>query len=557
MKPQGSNIQMSASSMELPQVKSSKELLRKMQIKHGKMTSNQCGTIRPRIATETQLNLPTFKLHNHANLDRRLSSRNENGKLKKKTANVVDKSKEKLLQIERAFTQGINSNDNSKSKEGLVIEDVESMTRQCVAPKDTKTKLGSMSIDQFLKENGSIDDEEENIENGSEEAEEYVGEGNISQDKDVELNEKEGTKKKRTRGPTQCLAIHGRSMQDRPKVVLDADGEPIGPTDKIVTGEKFNISDKGEKVVFTRINDAWRRYKSFIKKKQFSKYSTLKDRLKHRPLFLSEAHFKQLLKYWNTSTIQSISERNVANRAKQKYIHRMGPTSFAKIHAELRTKKEVGEKVTQAKMFITTRQRREGRKGKELDEETHNAIEKFNISDKGEKVVFTRINDAWRRYKSFIKKKQFSKYSTLKDRLKHRPLFLSEAHFKQLLKYWNTSTIQSISERNVANRAKQKYIHRMGPTSFAKIHAELRTKKEVGEKVTQAKMFITTRQRREGRKGKELDEETHNAIIKLQGSIQNASDYVEQTFKSLFGKEKPGRLEDNEGYKDYEDNLIE
>jgi len=49
------------------------------------------------------------------------------------------------------------------------------------------------------------------------------------------LNVKIGTKKKRTRGPTQCLAIHGRSMQDRPEVVLDADGEPIGPTDKIVT----------------------------------------------------------------------------------------------------------------------------------------------------------------------------------------------------------------------------------------------------------------------------------------------------------------------------------
>ncbi|XP_027927582.1 uncharacterized protein LOC114184472 [Vigna unguiculata] len=55
-------------------------------------------------------------------------------------------------------------------------------------------------------------------------------------------------------------------------------------------------------------------------------------------------------------------------------------------------------------------------------------------------------------------------------------------------------------------------------------------------------MFITTRQRREGRKGKELDEETHNAIIKLQGSIQNSSDSAEQTFKSLFGKEKPGRV---------------
>ncbi|QCD87314.1 hypothetical protein DEO72_LG3g1848 [Vigna unguiculata] len=29
---------------------------------------------------------------------------------------------------------------------------------------------------------------------------------------------------------------------------------------------------------------------------------------------------KQLLKYWNISTIQSINERNDANRAKQKYI---------------------------------------------------------------------------------------------------------------------------------------------------------------------------------------------------------------------------------------------
>ena len=88
--------------------------------------------------------------------------------------------------------KGMMVDDNSKSKEGLVIEDVESMTRQCVAPKDTKTKLGSMSIDQFLKENGSIDDEDKNIQNGGEEAEQYVGEGNTYQDEDGELNEKEG-----------------------------------------------------------------------------------------------------------------------------------------------------------------------------------------------------------------------------------------------------------------------------------------------------------------------------------------------------------------------------
>ena len=49
------------------------------------------------------------------------------------------------------------------------------------------------------------------------------------------FNVKIGTSKKKTQGPTQCLAIHGRSTQERPEVILDIDGEPIGPTDKIVT----------------------------------------------------------------------------------------------------------------------------------------------------------------------------------------------------------------------------------------------------------------------------------------------------------------------------------
>jgi len=34
-------------------------------------------------------------------------------------------------------------------------------------------------------------------------------------------------------------------MQDRPKVVLDADGEPIGPTDKIVTGVSYFLGTIG------------------------------------------------------------------------------------------------------------------------------------------------------------------------------------------------------------------------------------------------------------------------------------------------------------------------
>jgi len=49
------------------------------------------------------------------------------------------------------------------------------------------------------------------------------------------FNVKIGTIKKKTRGPTQCLKIHGRKIQDRQEVILDDIGEPIGPDAKVVS----------------------------------------------------------------------------------------------------------------------------------------------------------------------------------------------------------------------------------------------------------------------------------------------------------------------------------
>jgi len=54
-------IEMSAANFELPQVKSSKELLRKMQIKHEKMTSKEC-TIAPTIVAQRQVKLLNLKV---------------------------------------------------------------------------------------------------------------------------------------------------------------------------------------------------------------------------------------------------------------------------------------------------------------------------------------------------------------------------------------------------------------------------------------------------------------------------------------------------------------
>ena len=66
-------IQMSAANLELPQVKSSKELLRKMQIKREKMTNKECTTA-PTIAAQRQVYLPNLKVSDMTNLDRRFNS---------------------------------------------------------------------------------------------------------------------------------------------------------------------------------------------------------------------------------------------------------------------------------------------------------------------------------------------------------------------------------------------------------------------------------------------------------------------------------------------------
>ncbi|PNY02620.1 hypothetical protein L195_g025934 [Trifolium pratense] len=162
---------------------------------------------------------------------------------------------------------------------------------------------------------------------------------------------------------------------------------------------------------------------------------------------------------------------------------------------------------------------------------------KYIIPDEGQKVVFITINRAWRHHKCDMKKKHFLKYTSMKERLKNRPESISENHFKKLLIYWKDSNVQAISQKNAVNRSKQKFRHRVGPTNFARIRAKMRAKKD-GE-VTQAEVFIETRK---SRRGKEVDGETQVAIDKLQESIDNSPETAKETFHSLFGKEKPGSV---------------
>ncbi|XP_058748797.1 uncharacterized protein LOC131621771 [Vicia villosa] len=349
---------------------------------------------------------------------------------KQNTSSAKQQPKEKRV----ADTADSRSNQN-RMKRAMIEVDGNSGKGQGQTVKKTKRSpmCKSTSIEEFLKENGenSEEDECENLE----EEENMMGEEENTQQNGSKQTE--GASKKRTRGPTKCLKIHARKSADREEVVLDDDGEPIGPNDRTVTDLSCFLG------TVARNSD--------LCPLVFTNFKALKKANKDR--------------IWE---------------------------------------------------FVT---------------------DKFIIPENGRRAVFSRINDAWRRFKKDLKKSCFLKYTTMSERLKHRPQTVPEVHFKQLISYWKNNNIQKISKINAVNRAKQKYMHRMGPTNFARIRAKLRAKKEDGKEVSQAEMFIETRQ---SRKGKQPDEETSSVISKLQESVQNSTE--SETFNSLFGKEKSGRV---------------
>ncbi|XP_027767785.1 uncharacterized protein LOC107030871 [Solanum pennellii] len=127
---------------------------------------------------------------------------------------------------------------------------------------------------------------------------------------------------------------------------------------------------------------------------------------------------------------------------------------------------------------------------------------KFIIPLEGKAWVMTGFRDAWKRYKQKIKERFFDKNSTIEDMLAKRPSDIAEDEFRQLIEYWKDPTVQAMCEINSQNRKKQKWRHRMGPISFARVHV---------------------------------------ALAELQ-NCQNFGETADDVFTAVFGKEQPGRL---------------
>ncbi|KAF7800853.1 putative transposase [Senna tora] len=101
-------------------------------------------------------------------------------------------------------------------------------------PKKLKRKpmCPPLSMDDFL---GNVQSDNEEI-MMNEEVEQNEEDNNHHNEVEEENNGDitKGTSKKRTRGQTSCKNIHARSFEEREEVILNDDGQPIGPREKTV-----------------------------------------------------------------------------------------------------------------------------------------------------------------------------------------------------------------------------------------------------------------------------------------------------------------------------------
>ncbi|XP_057723783.1 uncharacterized protein LOC130939713 [Arachis stenosperma] len=320
---------------------------------------------KPKIAKEKGQNLKKGKVQMEASMTHSQGSTcRQEKELPSKSTAVAHKI---TNEVDSRMTQDL------KRKETTNEDDIE----ECGSLQERPTKKGktrqfaSMPIDTFLQLNNEPDDEEQLDENEGDIIEEqdkdYI---NPTEAENIDNTLKETTVKK-TRGPTQCLKIHARQMEDREEITLDNEGEAIGPTDEAVNNlskflgtvarnsdfcpliytnwkgikdkeaiweyvkAKFIIPTEGKRIVLARINDNWRRYKTTIKQNHFLPYKCVNEMLKNRPKSIPESHFRKLIAYWRTEKVKKMSAQNKKNRAQQKFSHRKGPINFARIRARL------------------------------------------------------------------------------------------------------------------------------------------------------------------------------------------------------------------------------
>ncbi|KAL2900367.1 hypothetical protein RDABS01_025449, partial [Bienertia sinuspersici] len=165
---------------------------------------------------------------------------------------------------------------------------------------------------------------------------------------------KVGFTQKKRRGLTKLLNFHSRTSEERKLIVLNSYRQPIGPIKEIVKVfrgflgtiarnfkfaplifERYIVAEEGRKCILGIVGARWRGYKCWVKKHHFYAYDTYEKRWEKRLETIPDAHFKDLLNYWENELVEELSNKNKSNQLKADDMHTLGPNSYALLRHEL------------------------------------------------------------------------------------------------------------------------------------------------------------------------------------------------------------------------------
>ncbi|GFQ07738.1 hypothetical protein PHJA_002917800 [Phtheirospermum japonicum] len=148
-----------------------------------------------------------------------------------------------------------------------------------------------------------------------------------------------------------CKDVHGWTLNDRKPIILNGNGQPIGPDNVTLrqftwfygsiardpdlaplnflywryvpnkyniwdyVKKKFIIPEKGEYYVLSSIGALWRTYKSRLKKTHYLPYDNENDRWENRPKTVPDAHFKELQGYWYLEEVKEKADNKPPSEA--------------------------------------------------------------------------------------------------------------------------------------------------------------------------------------------------------------------------------------------------
>ncbi|KAF7827101.1 hypothetical protein G2W53_018265 [Senna tora] len=145
-----------------------------------------------------------------------------------------------------------------------------------------------------------------------------------------------GTSKKRTRGQTSCKNIHARSIEEREEVILNDDGQPIGPREKTVKDLSLFLGTMTRNSTFCPLTYTnWKAMPSDLKDHMW-KYinSQLKDHLTQNPEQNHTEAFKEVFGKEKAGRVRCYGRNVTPTALKQKEKQNQIMDSMKQEHAK-------------------------------------------------------------------------------------------------------------------------------------------------------------------------------------------------------------------------------